>query len=246
MPLNFWAPRRKIDDAVWQQTLDGHPFLAQRTPPELDALRRLCHSFLDRKEFVGVHGFQVTNAVAVAVAAQACLPILHLGIAAYDAFVGIVMHANEVVAQREVTDEFGLVHAYEEVLSGEAVAGGPIMLSWADAQGAVSSPWGYNVVIHEFAHVLDMANGAADGAPPLGSVQAHQAWMGVMQPEFDHFVERVVCGHDTVMDPYGAEGIDEFFAVATEAFFVTAEAFKVEHPRLYDLLASYYRQAPAG
>jgi MtfA peptidase len=233
--------RRAINDALWQATLKQHPCLSQQSEIDLDRLRKLCSQFLDTKEFTGAGGFVVTDAVAVAVAAQACLPILHLGLHLYDDFVGIVMHANEVVASREVTDEFGLVHAYEEVLSGEAVAGGPIMLSWSDAQGDVSSAWGYNVVIHEFAHVLDLANGVADGMPPLPSAPERRRWMAVMQAEFDHFAALVLCGHDTVMDPYGAESIDEFFAVASESFFVTPKQLEESRPALYALLASYYR-----
>jgi len=65
-------------------------------------------------------------------------------------------------------------------------------------------------------------------------------------PAFDNFCERVVCGHETVLDPYAAEGLDEFFAVASESFFVTPQALKEEQPALYRLLMSYYRQDPAG
>ncbi len=99
------------------------------------------------------------------------------------------------------------------------------------------------MVIHEFAHVLDMGDGMADGVPP-GVNREH--WMNVLVPAFDNFCERVVCGHETVLDPYAAEGPDEFFAVASESFFVTPQALKEEQPALYRLLMSYYRQDPAG
>jgi Mlc titration factor MtfA (ptsG expression regulator) len=73
-----------------------------------------------------------------------------------------------VVARREQLDEHGVVHEYDEVLSGEALEGGPVMLSWRDVRSSGrSAAEGYNVVIHEFAHVLDMADGLADGVPPL-------------------------------------------------------------------------------
>jgi MtfA peptidase len=239
--------RRPISDALWQQTLQRYPFLTWRSAADLSALRTLTARFLDDKEFTGVDGFRITDDVALAVAAQACLPILHLGLARYRNFVGIVMHADEVVAQREVMDDDGLVHRYQEVLAGEAMEGGPITLSWADvSDAAVVAHAGYNVVIHEFAHVLDMENGAADGMPLLPSMDAARAWHAVMQAEYDHFSERVVCGHDTVVDPYGAEGIDEFFAVASESFFVQPLALNDERPALYRVLATYFKQDPAA
>jgi MtfA peptidase len=237
--------RRAIPDSLWAATIAALPFVAARPADQLDRLRRLCSLFLDRKEFGGAGGFLVSDEIALAVAVQACLPVLELGLDHYDGFVGIVMHADAVVAAREVMDEHGVVHAYDEELAGEAMEGGPLMLSWADVQ-AVDGQAPYNVVIHEFAHVLDLRDGAADGVPVLASAAARRAWLEVLMPEFDRFAERVACGYDTVLDPYGAQSPDEFFAVASEAFFVAGAALRDEQPDLYRLLASYYRQDPAA
>ncbi len=239
--------RREIPDALWQRTLRRYPFLARRSDADLAELRRLASLFLDRKEFSGAGGFVVDDDTAVAVAVQACLPVLRLGLAAYDGFVGIVIHPAPVVAPRAVTDEVGVVHQYDEVLAGEAMEGGPVMLSWADVRDAgATAGEGYNVVIHEFAHVIDMIDGEADGMPPLPDAKAMAHWSGVMQYEYDRFCERVACGHDTVLDPYGAEAPGEFFAVASEAFFVNPRALKEEQPALYRLLVEFYRQDPAA
>ena len=127
-----------------------------------------------RKEFHGAGGLLVTDAMAVAVAAQACLLLVGLAsdkdpaaaLAWYDDFVGIVLHPGEVLARREIADEAGVVHAWSEALTGEAMEGGPVMLSWADvADAGTSAAAGYNVVMHEFAHKIDMADGYADGVP---------------------------------------------------------------------------------
>jgi Mlc titration factor MtfA (ptsG expression regulator) len=204
--------------------------------------------FLDRKEFSGARGFVVTDEIALAVALQACVPVLELGLEQYDGFVGIVMHADLVVAQREVVDEHGIVHHYDEELAGEAMAGGPLMLSWADVlppSAPDADPGPYNVVVHEFAHVLDLRDGLADGVPLLPSAAARQAWLEVLMPEYDWLRERVACGHETVLDPYAAESPDEFFAVASEAFFVAPAALKAEQPALYRLFSHFYRQDPA-
>jgi len=120
------------------------------------------------------------------------------------------------------------------------------MLSWRDVEGAgESAQWGYNVVIHEFAHVLDMGDGLADGVPPLPDRASRVAWLNVIEAQYRAFCQDVEQGRDTLLDPYGAESIDEFFAVASEVFFVAPADLLLEHPRLYELLSGYYRQNPA-
>jgi MtfA peptidase len=240
--------RRAIADVLWQACLADLPFVAARPAEQQERLRRMASLFLDRKEFAGAQGFVVTDRIALTVALQACLPVLELGIDHYDGFVGIVMHGDAVVAAREVMDEHGIVHAYDEELAGEAMEGGPLMLSWADvlpSEDGDAPPTAYNVVIHEFAHVLDLRDGQADGIPMLESSAQRRAWSEVLVPEYDRFCERVVCGYETVLDPYAAEAPDEFFAVASEAFFVTPRALKEEQPAMYRLLASFYQQDPA-
>lgn len=240
--------RRPIPDALWNLTLRRFPFLQRLDETELGSLRRMCSLFLDSKEFHGADGFELRNDIVVAVAAQACLPVLKLGLSHYDDFVGIVMHADSVVAPRERPDDVGVVHAYDEVLAGEAMSGGPVMLSWNDiynSAGHSGDGPAYNVVIHEFAHVLDMRDGLADGMPLLADASAQRAWRDVFEPEFEQFCRWVDQGRETVIDPYGCEGPEEFFAVATEAFFVTPDKLKSQQPDLYRLLAFYYLQDPA-
>jgi Mlc titration factor MtfA (ptsG expression regulator) len=239
--------RRAIPDALWRLTLARFPFLAARSADDIAQLRDMATLFLAEKEFTGVDGLEVDDEMAVAIAAQACLPVLKLGLENYDGFVGIVVHADAVVAQREFTDDAGVVHAYEEELSGEAMQGGPVMLSWFDVDdAAASAEIGYNVVIHEFVHVLDMRNGEADGVPALPDRAARDEWVSVLGDEYDAFCELVDAEEDTLLDPYAAEAEEEFFAVASEAFFVAPQAFKDEHPRLYELLGGYFKQDPAA
>jgi len=239
--------RRAISDVLWAQTLASLPFLARLPADDQVALRRLSSLFLDQKEFAGAGGLTVTDEMAVHIAAQACLPVLRLGLDGYAGFVGIVVHADEVVAAREVVDDDGIVHEYDEVLSGEAMEGGPLMLSWTDVRAAgESADWAYNVVIHEFAHVLDMADGAPDGVPVLPSAAARRQWSQSIDGEYEAFCERVDRGDDTSLDPYGATGVEEFFAVAVEAFFVAPSTMRDEHPALYALFAGYFKQDPVA
>jgi MtfA peptidase len=210
-------------------------------------LRELATLFLADKEFGAPEGMVVTDEMAVAIAAQACLPVLALGLQWYDGFVGIYLHPDAVDVRRSRTDEIGVVHEYEDTLAGEAMEGGPLMLSWQDvADAGESAEWGYNVVIHEFAHVLDMRDGVADGIPPLPDRAARERWAATLQEHYDAHCAEVDADVESLLDPYGAEAPDEFFAVASEAFFVAPQDLRAEQPALYELLAGFYRQDPAA
>ena len=253
--LRRWRERRAterhaISDSLWQLTLLRYPFLAQRSTADLTELKRLCSLFLSTKEFHGVDGFEITDEVAVAVAAQACLPVLRLGLSWYDGFVGIVMHHGEVLARREVSDEDGIVHVYDEELAGEAMEGGPLMLSWqavaaSDDPAELGADAVFNVVIHEFAHVIDMRDGLADGVPPLDAA-ARERWIAIIDAEWQRFCAQTDAGEPTLIDPYGAEAVEEFFAVAAEAFFVAPAAMRAEEQVMYELLAGFFQQNPAS
>jgi Mlc titration factor MtfA (ptsG expression regulator) len=247
-----------IPDALWAQTLRDYPFLADWAGTRLPRLHTLSSQFLHRKEFHVAQGLTLTDAMAVAIAAQACLPLLHLGPDAraldwYDDFVGIVIHPGEVLARREVMDDAGVVHRYDEVIAGEAMDGGPVMLSWQDV-AAASSEQGYNVVIHEFIHKIDLRDGRADGCPPLsagfmGQPNAQAArthWQTVLQAVFDDFCDRLGLAERfgapaPWLDPYAAQSIDEFFAVAGEAYFVNPHRFDQELPTLRPLFDAFFQ-----
>jgi hypothetical protein len=252
---------RPVPDDLWQPVIDGHPFLSVLSATDQARLRELAGEFLARKEFTGAHGFVITDPVAVAVAAQAVLPVLHLasGLQWYDDFVGIVIHPADAVARREQTDEAGVVHRYDEVLSGEAMEGGPVMLNWqAVANAAGTASQGYNVVIHEFAHKIDMRDGIANGCPPLPShfmgepdaTSARRRWQQVMQSEYERFREAVIVaerfgGAWPWLDAYGAESPAEFFAVACEAYFVNRTQFAQSFAALLPLFDAFFMPTAA-
>jgi Mlc titration factor MtfA (ptsG expression regulator) len=238
--------RRAIPDDLWKRTLVRYPFLQRRDPADAAELRRLTSLLLDRKEFSTSGGLRLSDAMVVTIAAQAALPVLRLGLSRYDGFVGIVVHADQVVARREVADGDGVVHAYDEVLAGEAMQGGPLMLSWQDVRTAGRhAAQAYNVVIHEFAHVLDLADGVSDGTPLLPPTLPAAEWRATLAASHRQFVARVEAQEQTTLDPYGAEGEDEFFAVASEAFFVSPQGMRDEHPDLYGMFVRFYLQDPA-
>lgn len=258
------APVPDISAAMWLQTLKRHPFLEELPLQQQSKLRALSALFLRDKQFHGAHGLQVTDAMAIDIAAQACLPLLHWGapeqaLAWYDDFVTIVVHPGEALARRQAVDEAGVVHHYEEVLLGEAMERGPVMLSWSHVRRAADhTEQGTNVVLHEFAHKLDMRSGEANGCPPLphgflgtsSARQAHAAWWSAWEPAYEGFRERVIMAERfgapaPWLDAYGATAPAEFFAVACEAYFVNRSRFGMEFPNLTPVLDAFF-QRPAA
>ena len=266
--LSDWLRRlgqpRPIPDDLWRTTLMRHRFLARLSLREQARLRLLAAHFLAQKEFTGAHGLRVTDEMAVAVAAQACLPLLHVGsahkpqqaLALYGDFVGIVLQPGPALARREWQDATGVVHRYTEVLLGEAMQGGPVMLSWPDVAAADAlAERGSNVVIHEFAHKIDMYTGAANGCPPLPpgfmgartAQEARQRWHAVWQGAYERFCEQLTLAERfgapmPWLDAYAAHSPPEFFAVACEAHFTAPERFAAEHPDLAATLRAVFRQ----
>jgi Mlc titration factor MtfA (ptsG expression regulator) len=229
--------KHRIDDALWREAAGRLPFI-----PKTPKLRELALLFLAEKEFAGAHGLEVTDPMRVSIAAQACLPILELGLDWYAGFSGIVVYPGDFRVRRAQTDEHGVVHEWDDELAGEAMPGGPVVLSW----DATANDPQINVVIHEFAHKLDMLNGDANGFPPLHRGMSREAWSHAFGSAYADFRRRIEAGEEDAIDPYAAESPGEFFAVLSEAFFETPHAVMDLYPQVYDQLRLFYRQDPAA
>ena len=234
-----------LPDALWEEALASLPFLDRLDSEEKSRLRALTEAFLAEKEFSSAGGLELADALCVSIAVQACLPILNLGLENYRDWVGIIVYPDEFVIPRVIEDDFGVVHEFDDVASGEAWDGGPVLISWRDAQMAGD---GYNVVIHEFAHKLDMLNGEANGVPPLPPGLSRQEWEATLLAAYDDFCSRVDAaeerGEETELDPYAAESPGEFFAVMSETFFETPDILHQHYPALYAQFCRFYRQDP--
>ena len=229
--------KHAIDEALWRAATRGLRFL--RDTPRL---RELALLFLAEKQFTGAHGLEVTDRMRVSIAAQACLPILELGLDWYAGWTGIVVYPGDFRVRREWMDDAGVVHEWDDELAGEAMPGGPVVISWDAAAYDATM----NVVIHEFAHKIDMLNGEADGVPPLHRGMDRRAWLAALEEAYQGFCDAVDRGRDTWLDPYAAEHISEFFAVVTEAFFEDGRETRRRYPEVYDQLKLFYRQDPAA
>ena len=156
-------------------------------------------------------------------------------------------------------DEAGVIHLTNDPMAGEAWLGGPVILSYEDVALAADEALrvaGYNVVIHEFAHKLDMRNGEPNGFPPLHAEMSVAAWKRAFTSGYEDFCRRVETAErlperrmeealdELPIDPYAAESPSEFFAVGSEAFFETPELLAAAYPAIYEQLRLFYRQDP--
>lgn len=219
------------------------PLFSGLTPSEIAKLRALAIQLLADKTLTPVAGAALDAYACAAIALQAVLPILNLGYPAYRGWREIILYPGEFVPDREVTDDFGIVHRMRQPLSGEAWEGGPLVLSLDDV-AASGHCQGYNVVIHEFAHKLDMRNGAVDGLPALHSGMSVETWAAAFNAAYADFCRRVDADEYTEIDPYAAESPAEFFAVLSEFFFEAPAILAQDYPAVYQQMHLYFKQDP--
>ena len=228
----------------FEQTLSANVPVYRRLP---DALRAQLHGhiqvLLAEKHFEGCNGFEMTDEVRVTIAGEAGLLLLNRETDYYPDLVTILVYPDVFYA--DVEDHEGhIVSEYKEDRSGESWELGVVILSWEDAvEHASTGRAGYNVTLHEFAHVLDMENGAMDGMPRLRTRAERDAWRSAFSDAYDRF-ERGG-RRRSVVDEYGSGDPAEFFAVVTESFFERPLALQREQPALYGVLARYYCVDPA-
>lgn len=259
-----------IPDDAWNTALAELPFLARLTGEERARLRTLVEQFLMQKEMAGAADLTLTAAIQIRIAIQACVPILNLGLSWYRGWTSIVVYPGEFIVPRRIADEAGVVHEYEEPISGEAWEGGPVLLSWDDAtRSGTRTGAPYSVVIHEFTHKLDMLDGPPTGRPPFDPRLHPGLDPDEWNTTLDDAFERLNAELDLIearipatidpdseeadrffmhlpLDPYAAQDPAEFFAVSSETFFVDAARLQLAFPAWYDLLVVFFRQDPLG
>ena len=235
--------RKRYRAADWEAAFDALPLLAGFAAEQRERLVDLAILFLRDKRLEPVQGLRLTDRMRCIIALQACLPILELGLDWYRGWYAVIVYPAGFVPAREVMDADGLVWVDHEVKSGEAWAQGPVILSWADVATGTDLD-GYNVVVHELAHKLDLCDGVANGRPPLHPGLSGEVWARAFAAAYAAHGRRVNAGEDTPLDPYGAESPAEFFAVVSEAFFETPGLLVDEYPAVYAQLRAFYRQDP--
>lgn len=238
--------RNPIDAELWRSVLDSLPVLDGLNDEELARLRERAVLFLHEKHLTPLPGVELRPEDRLRLALQAQLPLLSLGeLGWYRGFHEIVLYPNDFLSPQKYRDPAGVEHEWEGEHSGEAWLQGPIILAWPGV--LQSGGWdGYNLVIHELAHKLDMLNGAANGLPPLHRDMRIGDWANTMQSAYDALNSALDANPEaqTSIDPYAAEDPAEFFAVTSEYFFSAPDLLHEAYPQVYAQLAAFYRQDP--
>jgi MtfA peptidase len=251
--MNWWQRRRvrkqlrhqRIPISNWMACTANVKLFAGLTRPERVRLRELATLLLQQKTFSAARDFTVTDAMRITIASQACLMILHLSLDYFDGWSEIIVYPGAFHVRHNHMDEYGLVHDEEHALTGESWEQGPLILSWSDIQEELHDiHLGGNVVIHEFAHKLDMLDGAANGIPELHRPMVREQWTRAMSSAFEHLRRQLDDGQAPEIDSYAATDPAEFFAVVSEYFFTAPRLLRRTYPEVYEQLEQFYRQDP--
>lgn len=245
MKIRYVLHRHALPFALWEATLAKLVILQGLSTSEKVRLRELCTLFLYDKKFVAVQDLQLTKEMQLLIAAQACLPVLQLGLDLFADWSHLVVYPGDFKIDREILDEDGIIHRERGVLSGESWERGPVILSWASIQeDCSSSDSEQNLIIHEIAHKLDMLNGIANGMPPLHYDMDGALWTKAFGEAFCSLNRQRSKQQDASFDAYASDSPAEFFAVASEYFFAAPEILHAHYPAVYHQLRLYYRQDP--
>jgi MtfA peptidase len=238
--------RRESVPPEWRAVVARNvPLAALLGEAERERLLKLVQLFVHDVPFEGV-GLEVADEIRVTVAAHACLLLLNLEYPRFPTLRRVLVYPGVFQPRRLETYRLGEIWQEPHPALGEAWTGGIVILSWESVLGGARDPAdGQNVVLHEFAHVLDGENGAMDGVPVLERSATVRRWSAVVRAAHQRQVEAVLAGADAPLPPYAATNRAEFFAVATETFFERPLDLRGRLPELYGLMRDYFRQDPA-
>jgi Mlc titration factor MtfA (ptsG expression regulator) len=213
------------------------------TPDEQQRLETIALDLIADKDWEAAHGFELTDDIVVTIAAQAALLVLELPADSFRNVSTILVQPSAVRLERAHRTGKGMMSDDRMFIDGQAVFGGPVMIAWDAARFEARHPGrGTNVVLHEFAHKLDMLDGTLDGTPLLADQAQRERWIEVCTRVY-RAVEIGEGGE--ALRSYAGIDAAEFFAVATEVFFDRPHMLRDEHPDLYECLRDFYRQDPS-
>ena len=218
---------------------------AHLSPADRERLFRIMQLFLREVPIEGCLGLEVTEEIRVTIAAQASLLLLKMPYPRYARVRRVLVYPSAFVPTTVALHPTGQVVRPDVPLRGQASLSGVVVLGWDEVRrDTLITTDGENVVLHEFAHMLDAEDGSMDGVPVLDSGTAYRAWAALLSEEFAEHVQRTARGEPTALSPYGATNRAEFFAVATEAFFERPLQLRAEEPRLYAMLVDFFKLDP--
>lgn len=205
-------------------------------------LRGAVRIFIAEKFWEGCAGLEISDEMRVTVAGQACLLILGFDDYCFEELRTVLLYPGGYLGVEH--DPLGREDQLTP-LHGQAHHQGPVILSWWQARWDGRRLGHCNLVIHEFAHKLAELGDPSIGMPPIDDPMLAKRWKKVTDREYRRLVADAERDRPSLLDHYGATNQAEFFAVATECFFLQPTEFREQHKALYELFAQWYRQDPA-
>jgi Mlc titration factor MtfA (ptsG expression regulator) len=252
--LKFLASRKRLTrpsgdpPASWAGIIHQNVALVRRlSPGERELHLKLTQLLVNDVPFEGCAGLEVTDEMRVTIGATACILLVNLPYPRFLDLRRVLIYPGTFVPVRAESRHAGIVESEETETLGEAWHDGIVILSWEQIEHDIANPDdGRNVLLHEFAHVLDHEDGYSDGVPVLDSAARTEEWSRVLRKEFGKQVQAVETDAPAPLDDYAATDPAEFFAVATEAFFEAPVYVRDTLPEVYRQLSRYFGQDPAA
>ena len=219
----------------WRTILQSDvAFYRALKPEQRSRFENLVKIFLDETPITGIRT-DVDDRTRVLVAASAIIPVFGFDDWEYAGLGEVLIYPNAF------GDDYRTDEGIPRNTLGMVGAGhlsGVMILSKPDLIGGFTNPEDKrNVGIHEFAHLVDKADGSIDGIPagiPVASVQPWIQWVG-------NELKSVSKGRNHIND-YAYTNEAEYFAVLSEYFFEAPDVLQKKNPQLYSMLESMYRQ----
>jgi Mlc titration factor MtfA (ptsG expression regulator) len=239
--------RRKIAaqpfPAAWDSILKTNAYFYWNLSHDRQLrVRQYIQILVAEKNWEGCGGLVLRDEHRVTIAAQLAKFTRGNPEETFDQVRSILIYPDAYMARSHNQIGAGVIVESASGRLGEAWYRGPVILSWADVlTTSRGTGYGRNVVVHEFAHQLDMRNGShADGIPVIESADFARRWVQTMPLAWERLIRECQSGISTCLDCYGATNQAEFFAVASEAYFELPDDLQSQWPEVYRLLNEFY------
>ncbi|MDV6034023.1 MAG: hypothetical protein F9B45_28810 [Phycisphaera sp. RhM] len=247
-PLAYWWWRRR--------TLRRLRVMAKPFPSELESalqqhvayfralddagrerFRNLVKVFLDETPITGIRT-DVDTTTRALVAASAIIPVFGFDDWEYSGLGEVLIYPGAFGDDYSTSGENDNVDRRTLGMIGVGHLSGVMILSKPDLLSGFENPEDKrNVGIHEFAHLVDKADGSVDGMPPGASTTIAGPWIQWIGEELKNKPQ----GRHHI-DQYAYTNEAEYFAVLSEYFFEAPDVLQSKAPEIYDMLQQMYRQ----
>jgi len=238
---------KPIPDGWFAEVRTGIPYIAALTPQEQALLLRHARQLLTGFRWEGCNGLELSEEMCLMIAAQAALLTWKRVDLPFPRLKTVLVYPGGAFAHHPSPEGMSRDDGEARTpMEGLSDSKGSIVLAWESVlAGAVGPDDGENVVLHEFAHQLDVADGIYDGVPLLPSAELTESWAATLVEAYEAFKESMTAGAPGPLDPYALTSKVEFFAVASSTFFERPGELRAAYPALYRRLAEYFAQDPA-